>query len=196
VDDAARGQLAEEAVYLADLVARHLPTEPEALGLAALLGLCEARRNASRDACGAFVALGSPGAYQLEACIQSAHMHGRRAGSVPGDAIATLYDALLALSPSVGAHIGRAVAAARATHDPQAGLRLLEALDAAQVAQHQPWWAARAHLLGQAGRRAEATEACGRALALTAQPALRDWLAIRMARLGAPVDAQSPLSTP
>ena len=222
VDDAARGQLAEEALYLADLVAAQLPNEPEALGLAALLGLCEARRGASRDACGAFVALdeqepaqwnavlerraedalaraaalASPGPYQLEACIQSAHMHGRRAGRVPWDAIVALYAALLALSPSVGAHIGHAVATAQATHDPQAGLRLLEALDAARIAQHQPWWAAQAHLLGQAGRRAEAAEAYGRALALTAQPALRDWLAIRMARVGAPVDAQSPLSTP
>ena len=218
VDDAARGQLAEEALYLAELVAAHLPREPEALGLAALLGLCEARRGASRDAGGAFVALddqdpaqwnaalerradnalaraaalGAPGAYQLEACIQSAHMHGRRAGGVPWDAIVTLYGALLALSPSVGAHIGHAVATAQALRDPQAGLRLLAALDEAQVAQHQPWWAARAHLLAQAGCRPEAAEAYGRALALTAQPALRDWLAARMAS----ADAQSPLSTP
>jgi len=221
VDDAARGQLAEEALYLAELVAAHLPREPEALGLAALLGLCEARRGASRDERGAFVALdeqdparwnaalerraeealaraaalGAPGPYQLEACIQSAHMHGRRSGDVPWDAIVTLYTALLALSPSVGARIGHAVATARATDDARAGLRLLESLDPEQVAQHQPWWAARAHLLGLAGRRAEAVDAYGRALALTAQPALRDWLAARMARAAAPVDAQSPLST-
>ncbi len=207
VDDAARGQLAEESLYLAELVAAQLPGQPEALGLAALLGLCEARRAASRDATGAFVALdeqdparwnaelerraedalaraaalGSPGPYQLEACIQAAHMHGRRAGPVPWDAIVTLYAALLATAPSVGAHIGHAVATARSTNDPQAGLALLEALDAAQVAQHQPWWAARAHLLAAAGRRADAVEAYGRALALTTQPAVRDWLATRLA---------------
>ena len=207
VDDAARGQLAEESLYLAELVAAHLPGQPEALGLAALLGLCEARRAASRDAAGAFVALdeqdperwdaelerraedalaraaalASPGPYQLEACIQAAHMHGRRVGQVPWDAIVTLYAALLALAPSVGAHIGHAVATARSTNDPQAGLALLAALDAAQVAQHQPWWAARAHLLAAAGRRADAVEAYGRALALTAQPAVRDWLAARLA---------------
>ncbi len=207
VDDAARGQLAEESLYLAELVATHLPGQPEALGLAALLGLCEARRAASRDAAGAFVALdeqdperwdaelerraedalaraaalASPGPYQLEACIQAAHMHGRRVGQVPWDAIVTLYAALLALAPSVGAHIGHAVATARSTNDPQAGLALLAALDAAQVAQHQPWWAARAHLLAAAGRRADAVEAYGRALALTAQPAVRDWLAARLA---------------
>ena len=210
VDDAARGQLAEEAFYLAELVAAHLPGQPEALGLAALLGLCEARRAAGRDAGGAFVpldeqdpalwnaaledraghalshaaALASPGPYQLEACIQAAHMHGRRTGHVPWDAIVTLYAALLQLAPSVGAHIGHAVATARSTADPQAGLALLDALDAAQVAQHQPWWAARAHLLAAAGRRAEAVDAYGRALALTAQPAVRDWLAAR-------ADAQS-----
>lgn len=207
VDDAARGQLAEEALYLAELVAAHLPGQPEALGLAALLGLCEARRAASRDAAGAFVALdeqdparwnaalerraedtlaraaalASPGPYQLEACIQAGHMHGRRVGRVPWDAIVTLYAALLALAPSVGAHIGHAVASARATSDPTAGLALLDALAPAQVAQHQPWWAARAHLLAVAGRRADAVEAYGRALALTAQPAVRDWLAARLA---------------
>ncbi len=207
VDDAARGQLAEESLYLAELVAAQLPGQPEALGLAALLGLCEARRAASRAATGAFVALdeqdparwnaelerraedalaravalASPGPYQLEACIQAAHMHGRRAGPVPWDAIVTLYAALLAIAPSVGAHIGHAVATARSTNDPQSGLALLAALDAAQVAQHQPWWAARAHLLAAAGRRADAVEAYGRALALTAQPAVRDWLAARLA---------------
>lgn len=207
VDDAARGQLAEEALYLAELVAAHLPSQPEALGLAALLGLCEARRPASRDAAGAFVvldeqdparwnavlerraedalaraaALASPGPYQLEACIQAAHMHGRRVGRVPWEAIVTLYAALLALAPSVGAHIGHAAATARSTGDPAVGLALLDALDAVQVAQHQPWWAARAHLLAAAGRRADAVEAYGRALALTAQPAVREWLAARLA---------------
>ena len=43
-DSAGSGQLAGEAVFLAELVAAHLPDEPEALGLAALLWLCEARR--------------------------------------------------------------------------------------------------------------------------------------------------------
>jgi RNA polymerase sigma-70 factor, ECF subfamily len=215
VDDAARGQLAEEALYLAELVAAQLPGQAEALGLAALLGLCEARRAASRDAAGAFVpldeqdparwnaalerraegalgraaALASPGPYQLEACIQAAHMHGRRVGQAPWDAIVTLYAALLAVAPSIGAHIGHAVATARSRDDPWPGLALLGALDATHIAQHQPWWAARAHLLAAAGRHAEAVEAYGRALALTVQPAVRDWLAAR-------ADAQSRLSTP
>jgi RNA polymerase sigma-70 factor (ECF subfamily) len=123
-------------------------------------------------------------------------MHGRREGRVPCDAIVALYDALLDVAPSVGAHIGQAVATARATGNAQAGLRLLDALDAPQVAQHQPWWAARAHLLEAAGRRPEAVEAYGRALALTAQPALRDWMAARLARAGSPADAQLHLSTP
>ena len=212
VDDAAQGDLAQEALYLAQLVAAQLPNQAEALGLAALLGLCEARRPARVDAGGAFIplddqdpaawnatlerraedalasaaALASPGPYQLEACIQSAHMHGRRAGIVPWDAIAGLYHSLIVLAPTVGAHIGRAVATARAGGDPLAGLRLLDELDAAQVATHQPWWAARAHLLGESGRRDEAAEAYGRALALTARPALRDWLARRLQQLGAP----------
>ena len=49
VDDSESGELAGEAVFLAELVAAHLPAEPEALGLVALLWLCEARRPARRE---------------------------------------------------------------------------------------------------------------------------------------------------
>ena len=48
--DAARRDLAEEALFLARLVAALLPEEPEALGLLALLLHAEARRRARRTA--------------------------------------------------------------------------------------------------------------------------------------------------
>ena len=55
--DAARRDLAEEALWLARLVASLLPAEPEALGLLALILHAEARRTARRDAPGAYVPL-------------------------------------------------------------------------------------------------------------------------------------------
>src|SRR5277367_5075314 len=99
--DDARRDLTEEALFLASLVARLLADEPEALGLLALLLHAEARRRARRQADGEYVplaqqdpalwdsammlraetllrracAMGSMGRYQLEAALQSAHVH-------------------------------------------------------------------------------------------------------------------------
>ena len=198
-DDADSGELAGEARFLAELVASQLPDEPEALGLVALLWHCEARRPARRavfqplheqDAAQwdqpliarANAALlqasthRSPGPFQLEAAIQAAHAQGRLEGRVPWDDITRLYERLLELAPTVGARIAHAVAVAHAAPDPAAGLRLLDAIEPARVASHQPWWAARAHLLAMAGAHAEAASAYGRALALTVEPRLRAWL--------------------
>jgi len=47
----------EEALFLAELVATALPEAPEALGLMALLGFCEARKAARTDDAGDFVPL-------------------------------------------------------------------------------------------------------------------------------------------
>jgi RNA polymerase sigma-70 factor, ECF subfamily len=97
---------------------------------------------------------------------------------VPWDGIVHLYEHLLALAPSAGARIAHAVAVAHA-RDARAGLALLETIEAERVASHQPWWAARAHLLAMAGSHADAAAAYGRALALTVEPRLRDWIAAR-----------------
>ena len=207
------GELAQEALFLAELVAAHLPRHAEALGLLALLQLCEARRPAKHDAAGAFVPLDRqdtsrwdaslmaaanehlalaaqlrvPGPFQLEAAIQAAHHHRAFSGHTPWADIVQLYEQLLALAPTIGARIGHAVALARATGDAAAGLRCLDAIDAASVMSHQPWWAARAHLLQTMGHDDAATQAYGRALALTTDPALRQFLASRMGaqRMGA-----------
>ena len=207
VDDAASGELAAEAMFLAELVAAHLADEPEVLGLLALLSLCEARRPARSEVFqplheqdarlwdGALIARANDallraaahraaGPYQLEAAIQAAHVHGRLEGAVPWDGITALYEQLLALAPTVGARIAHAVALAHA-RDARAGLALLCAIDADAVASHQPWWAARAHLLAMDGAHAEAAAAYGRTLALTVEPRLRDWLAARLAEQSA-----------
>ena len=97
--DAAAGGLTREAIDLAAMLTSLLPEAAEAWGLLALLALCQARAGARRDAAGNYVPLAAqdtalwdrellavgeralhraagraaPGAYQLEAAIQSAH---------------------------------------------------------------------------------------------------------------------------
>jgi len=208
-DEAGSGQLAAEAVFLAELVASHLGEEPEALGLVALLWLCEARRPAQADA---FVPLHeqdarhwdhallaradaalaqaashrAAGPYQLEAAIQAAHVHGMLDGAIPWEGIVVLYERLLEIAPTLGARIAHAVARAHVTRDARAGLELLDAIEPSRVVSHQPWWAARAHLLAMAGVHADAATAYGRALAVTVEPRLRAWLEQRrLAEIGA-----------
>lgn len=207
--DRGAGELALEALDLAALVAEQMPDAPEARGLHALLLLCEARRPARRGPHGEFVPLDrqdpaawrhelmaraeqelwaaagfrQPGPYQIEAALQAAHMQGAIDGQVPWSGIVALYEQLLALSPSIGCRIGHALARARADSDPRVGLALLHGLDAVRVASHQPWWAARAHLLAQAGEHREAAQAYARAAALASDSAVRAWLLLRRAEL-------------
>jgi len=99
---------------------------------------------------------------------------------VPWDDITRLYERLLQIAPTVGARIAHAVALAHALPDPAAGLGLLDAIEPERIAAHQPWWAARAHLLAMGGRHADAATAYGRALGLTVEPRLRSWLTGRL----------------
>jgi RNA polymerase sigma-70 factor (ECF subfamily) len=199
---AAAGELAGEALFLARLVASLQPASAEAGGLLALLLFCEARRPAQFDAQGRFVPLarqdttcwdgvllreaeavlwqasrhGEPGPFQLEAAIQSAHAQRAATGTVPHQAIVRLYEALLAQAPSLGACVGHAAALGEAG-DPAAGLRSLPAADAPEVAAYQPYWVVRAHLLAACGQHAPAHAARERAIGLTADPRIREWLA-------------------
>ncbi len=197
-----RRNLAEEGIWLGRLVASLLPDEPEALGLLALMLHAEARRGARRDVDGNFVplaeqdpalwdmasvveaeelllrasALGAPGRYQLEAAVQSAHAARALTGTTDWAAIATLYDALFAMTGSPVVAINRAVAIARA-QGPADGLAALAPLaDDPRLAEYQPYWAARADLFAQAGDRAAADEAYERAIGLESDPAVRRFL--------------------
>ena len=207
--DPHRRNLAGEAIWLGRLVASLLPDEPEALGLLALMLHSEARRAARRDGNGEFVplneqdtalwdaalmdeaeallhragAMGAIGRFQLEAAVQSAHNVRRLTGSADWQAILALYDALLALTASPVVAINRAVALAE-TAGPGTGLAALENLSAdPHLAQHQPFWAARADLLARCGRTAEARDAYAQAIGLEADPAVRRFLLRRRDRL-------------
>lgn len=194
-------ELGAEALFLARLVARLQPGSAEALALLALLLYCECRRPAQFDAQDRFVpltrqdttlwdarllreaeaclwrasALQQPGAFQIEAAIQSAHCQRATTGHTPWEAIAGLYGALAALEPGVGVRIGQAVAVCE-SGSPQLGLELLERIDAHEVAQHQPYWVATAHLQRACGRHEAAKASLARALGLTLDPRVRDWL--------------------
>jgi RNA polymerase sigma-70 factor (ECF subfamily) len=96
--------------------------------------------------------------------------------------VLALYDGLVALRPCTGAHVSRACALAR-TEGPAAGLRALDALAADEVASYQPYWAARAHLLGASGEREAARQAYARAAGLSSSVAVRDYLSMEAERL-------------
>ena len=207
--DPHRRNLAGEAIWLGRLVASLLPDEPEALGLLALMLHAEARRAARRDAKGEFVPLGDQdtalwdaaamdeaeallrraaamdvlGRFQLEAAVQSAHNVRRLTGSADWQAILSLYDALFALTASPVVAINRAVALAQ-TGGAEAGIAALDTLSAdPRLAQHQPFWAARADLLSSCGRTGEADRAYAQAIGLESDPAIRRFLLGRRARL-------------
>lgn len=193
--------LAQEAVSIGRTLVDLMPDEPEGRGLLALMLHCEARRDARQTAEHRFIPLDQQdparwsrpmideaerhlrqasarqrsGRYQLEAAIQSIHAHRAVSGMIDWPEIALLYEGLVRLAPTIGAHVGRAVALAQAG-DSAAGLGALEALDPNRTATYQPWWAARAHLLRQLGRETEARSAFERAASLTDDPALRAYL--------------------
>jgi RNA polymerase sigma-70 factor (ECF subfamily) len=199
--DALPRGLTAEAIDLCRILCGLMPNEPEPLGLLALMLFCESRAAARRSETGAYVPLDqqdplrwdpdllaeaerclrlasdmkSLGAYQLEAAIQSAHCERRVGAPVEPEVLVSLYEGLLALRPSIGAQVSRACALANA-RGPEIGLRALEAIPALEVANYQPFWAARAHLLAAGGARSASRQAYDRAIGLSASAAVRAYL--------------------
>jgi RNA polymerase sigma-70 factor (ECF subfamily) len=120
-----------------------------------------------------------PGRFQLEAAVQSAHAARRMSGKTDWSAIVALYDALFTLTGSIVVAINRAVALAE-LQGAGAGLAALDALKDERLNQYQPYWAARAELLGRLERRAEAGQAYERAIGLEADAAVRRYLQGRL----------------
>ena len=191
-----RRELCEQAVSLARAVTALLPGEPEAAGLLALLLLTDARREARIGEAGDLVLLadqdrslwdhaaisqgellleralraGCPGPYQVHAAIAACHSCAASAGETDWRQIAALYGELLRYEPTAVTEANRAVAVAMAD-GPEAGLRLLASLRTdPRLTRWPQFHIARAELLTQAGRRAEAAEAYDAALKL-AMPA-------------------------
>jgi len=200
--DMARRDLTEESLFLARLVVDLLPGEPEVLGLSALMLYAESRRRARRNSKGEFVPLaeqnpalwdpekiadaekllrragahGSLGRFQLEAALQSAHIHRCSTGEANWDQVVALYDALFSLTGSPVVLINRAVAIAE-SRGPRSALDALPDLAAdSRLAEYQPYWAARAELLSRTNRYSEARQAYEIAIGLERDPAVRQFL--------------------
>jgi len=193
--------LAEEAMWLARVLLQLMPREAEVQGLLALILHCEARRRARRDVKGRYVPLseqnpeqwlsplieeaarhlagafqrGRVGRFQLEAAIQSVHAERARSGPTDWAAIVLFYEQLLKVSPTLGTRVGNAAAVAEAS-GLEAGLAVLESIDRDAVADYQPYWAVRAHLLQKIGKTGQASEAYDRAIGLAEDPAVREFL--------------------
>ena len=120
------------------------------------------------------------GQYQLEAAIQSVHASRAKTGRIDWKEIALLYEGLVGIAPGIGSLVGRAVAIAQA-EQPAAGFAALEQIPSDRIADYQPYWAVRGHLLRLLNRKDEARKAFDRAASLTDDPALREYLFQRSA---------------
>jgi RNA polymerase sigma-70 factor (ECF subfamily) len=206
--DASRRDLTEEALFLARLTVELLPDEPEAAGLLALMLHAHARRRARRTDSGDFVPLGEQdcalwdsamiadaeallwragamgriGRYQLQAALQSAHVHRRLAGVANWAEVVKLYDVLFAIDASPVVAINRALAIAEARGVAEALAAMPDHDADARLAEYQPYWAARAELLARAGDRAQSHRAYEIAIGLSSDPAVRRYLQGRQPR--------------
>ncbi|HEY3218674.1 MAG TPA: RNA polymerase sigma factor [Candidatus Limnocylindria bacterium] len=201
---AADRDLAREAEWLASLVVQLLPSEPEALGLLALMRLHQARAAARFDhdgqivllrdqerrkwdrmkidegiaIVGRFLRLQRPGPYQLQALIALAHADSPTWEETRWPDIVQIYDRLLALNDSPVVRLNRAIAVGHVA-GPERALGEVDLL-ADDLERYHLFHATRAELLRELGRTEEARAADRRALELTDNPAERALLQRRL----------------
>jgi RNA polymerase sigma factor (sigma-70 family) len=200
----ARRDLAEDAAWLAALLVRLLPGEPEPLGLLALMRLHLARTEARFTSSGELVLLvdqdrsrwdrsmiaqavslieqaaarGRPGPYQLEAAIAACHAEAESWAATDWQQIVVLYDLLLHMTPSPVVRLNRAVAL-RQVAGPEAALAEVDAL-ARDLDNYHLFHAIRGELLLELSYREQARAASLRALELTHNRAEQSLLARRL----------------
>jgi RNA polymerase sigma-70 factor (ECF subfamily) len=194
----ARRDLAAQAIALTRTLHRLMPTEPEVLGLLALLLLHESRAATRFDGWGRLVrlkdqdrshwdkpladeaagyldramALRRPGPYQVQAAIAALHAEAPAYAETDWRQIRLLYSRLYQLAPSPVVLLNRAVA----TRYAMSAADALSEVDplAAELDGYHLFHALRAALLTALGREAEAVQVRQRALDLAANPAERD----------------------
>jgi RNA polymerase sigma-70 factor (ECF subfamily) len=203
---AARRGVAEDAAWLADLLAGVFPTHAEVLGLVALMRLHLARAAARFDTAGQLVllrdqdrrlwdqtqiagaiaileragALGRPGAYQLQAAIAACHSEARAWEATDWPQILVLYDLLVRVWPSPVAQLNRAIALSYVA-GPERALAEVQAL-APALNDYYLLYAVRAELVRSQGQTEQARVLELRALELTRNPAEQSLLRRRMGR--------------
>ena len=198
------GDLSHEAFFLSNILAELAPENPEALGLTALIGLIEARRDA-RLKDGVLVPVPEqntdlwdsrliersvglltqaslkrtpnrlPGRFQLEAAIQSVHAARSVTGTTDWRALSQLYHGLMQAYPSIGGAVSRAAVVAEDA-GPSEGLKMLNLIDYNGLETYQPFHAVRAHCLAELGHTADAAEAYATAISLCTDHPSQLWL--------------------
>jgi RNA polymerase sigma-70 factor (ECF subfamily) len=185
-----RSTLSEEAIRLARLLLRLFQSEPEIMGLTALLLLQHARAAARFDADGAFVLLDDQdrslwnqkmiaegvalvdkamrhrrsGPYQVQAAIAALHARAAKPEDTDWAQIDLLYGALEAMQPSPVVTLNRSVAVSKA-RGPEAALEMIEPLGE-RLSNYFHYFGVRGAYLMQLGRNDEARVAFDRAIAL------------------------------
>jgi RNA polymerase sigma-70 factor (ECF subfamily) len=185
-----RKPLSEEAIRLARLLLRLFQSEPEIMGLTALLLLQHARAAARFDADGALVLLDDQdrslwnqqmiaeglalidkamrhrrtGPYQVQAAIAALHARAAKPDETDWAQIDLLYGTLEIMQPSPVVTLNRAVAVSK-VRGPEAALELIEPL-ADRLANYFHFFGVRGAFLMQLGRNDEARVAFDRAIAL------------------------------
>jgi RNA polymerase sigma-70 factor, ECF subfamily len=197
--------MSEEARFLSQLLADMTPEEPEALGAAALIGYLHARRKArlrdgvlvpldeqdtslwdrtliahADDTLARAASLKKFGRFQIEAALQQVHLRGVFTGTPNWRAILHLTEGLFRFWPTLGTEVSRAVAVAEVA-GVEAGLTVLDNIDANARKGFQPYYAARAHMLARINRVSESIVEYKHAIDLTTDLASRRWLEQRLA---------------
>jgi RNA polymerase sigma-70 factor (ECF subfamily) len=199
-----RRNLAEEAAWLASLLALLLPHDPEVLGLLALMRLHLARADARVDEHGELVllrhqdrgrwdrraiadaeslleraaALRRPGPYQLQAAIAACHATADSWETTDWPQIVALYERLCSCDASSVVRLNWAIAFGQ-VYGAEKALAQVDAL-ADTLTQYYLFHATRGELLRAIGRTAEAQAADSAALRLTHNPAERRLLRRRL----------------
>ena len=201
--DWVRPALCEEALRLGRILAELIPTEPEVLGLVALMEIQASRLGARVGPSGEPVLLldqdrarwdrllirrglaaldraeglgGALGPYALQAAIASCHARATTAAETDWPRIVALYDAVAELAPSPVVELNRAVAVGMA-FGPAAGLDLVDALvGEPSLKSYHLLPAVRGDLLRKLGRMEEAVAEFLRAASLTDNVPERDLL--------------------
>jgi RNA polymerase sigma-70 factor (ECF subfamily) len=188
--EVARAPLCDEAIRLARLLLRLFQSEPEIMGLTALLLLQHARAAARFDTQGHIVLLDDQdrglwdhkmiaeglalidkavrhkrrGPYQVQAAIAALHARAARPEDTDWAQIDLLYAALETLQPSPVVTLNRAVAVSK-VRGPEATLAMIDPL-AARLSGYFHFFGLKGALLLQLGRAGEARAAFDRAIAL------------------------------
>lgn len=189
-DNPARAQLCGEAIRLGRLLLRLFQTEPEIMGLLALMLVQHARTPARFDAEGQIVLLEDqdrslwdgrmiaeglalidkamrhrrPGAYQVQAAIAALHARAATPADTDWAQIDALYANLERLTPSPVITLNRAVAVSKVA-GPEAALTMIEPL-AGRLSGYFHFHGLKGALNLELGRHAAARDAFDRAIAL------------------------------